>query len=72
MTPERLLTLPQLQERLGEVLPSSPCKRTIIRWMAQGMPYTQRRPRAPRWFNLSKVLRWIQAGDRNEPKGKAS
>ena len=71
--PEKALTLPQLMEKLGGVLPTIPTSRTFYRWMQlHGMPYTQVGTRNHRTFKLSLVLRWLARFDRNTVKGKAS
>lgn len=72
--PEKSLTLPQLMEKLGEVLPEVPTSRTLYRWMQlYGMPYTQGvGARNHRTFRLSLVLRWLARFDRNTVKENAS
>ena len=73
MTPEKALTLAQLREKLGKVLPSVPTSRTLYRWMElSGMPYSQMTSRNRRTFKFSQVLRWLETFDHNQPKGKAS
>ena len=70
--PEKTLTLPQLMEKLGEVLPSIPTSRTLYRWMElRGMPYSQMGDHNRRTFKLSQILRWLEQFDRNVVKGKA-
>lgn len=69
MTPEKYLTLTELQDELAKVLPKRPARRSLYEWMAAGMPSTRPPGTRRRLFRLSKVLAWI---DNPNPTKKAS
>jgi len=67
---EKLLTLVQLQDALGDVLPERPARRTLYTWMEareNPMPFITKPAtgkgtgkRTGRWFRISEVLAWLE------------